>query len=379
MTASNHRDRATGAAAAVSRRRLLTAAGGAPLAASALAGPAAARARRDWRLVTSWPKGSPGPGTTARRLAERITAMSEGELTVRLYGAGELAPAFGVFDAVGAGAAEMGHTASFFWTGKAAASVFFTAVPFGLTPEAHNAWLQFGGGQELWDELYAPFGLKPLPAGNSGVQFGGWYRRELRGLDDLAGLKVRMPGLTGEILRRLGAVAVTLPPGDIFGALMSGMVDGAEYLGPWGDRGLGLHQAAPYYYWPGFQEPNGSAECLINRSAFDALPDHLRAIVVAACEAENARGLAEADWMNAEALAALEAEGVALRRFPDDILEAAYRTSIDVLDELGAGDPLAGRILQSYRQAQRRALAWARVGRHAVLDAALRLREAEAG
>lgn len=355
----------------VPRRTFLAGAAAAPLAA-APAAPAIAAGRRTWRMVTSWPRNSPGPGTTAADLADRITRMSEGRLTVELHAAGELVPGLEVFDAVSGGTVEMAHTASFFWANKVPASVFFTAVPFGLTPEAHDAWIRFGGGQELWDALYEPFGIRPLLAGNSGIQMGGWYRREVEGLDDLKGLKLRMPGLGGAIMQRLGAVPVMAAPGEIFTALMSGTVDGAEYLGPWGDRGLGLHRAAPYYYGPGFHEPNGTAECLIGRAAFESLPDDLRAIVQAACAAVNDAGLAEAEWRNAAALRALQKEGVAFRRFPDAVLTAARRESRTVLDELGAGSPLAGRILHSYREAQALMLDWARVGHHAVVDAALR-------
>ncbi len=355
---------------AIGRRALLGAG-----AAGALAGaaPALAQGRIQWTLVTSWPKGAPGPGTTARRIAERITLMSGGRLNVRLYGAGEVVPAFEVFDAVAQGTAELGHTASFFWSGKFEAAPFFTAVPFGLTPDGHHAWIYHGGGQALWDELYAAAGVKPFLAGNSGMQMGGWFKREVKSLEDLKGRKYRIPGLGGEVMRRLGVTAVSLPPGEILPALQSGAIDGAEFLGPWSDIGLGLAKAASNYYWPGFHEPNGSAECLVNRRAYEALPADLKEVVATACEAENARGLAEADWQNARTLETIEAEhGVTLRRFGDDILAAAGRAAVEVLAEVGASDPLAGRIHSSYLTARDRALAWGRVARHAVLDTELR-------
>ncbi|MCG8354524.1 MAG: ABC transporter substrate-binding protein, partial [Kiloniellales bacterium] len=193
-------------------------------------------------------------------------------------------------------------------------------------------------------------------------------------LDDLKGLTYRMPGLGGEVMRRLGATAVSLPPGEILPALQTGVIDGAEFLGPWSDIGLGLAKAAKFYHWPGFHEPNGSAECLINRAAFEALPDDLRELVATVCEAENLRGLAEADWQNALSLESLERErGVKLRRYPDAILDAAYEATDAVLAERAGRDALAGRIHRSYQEARRRALAWARVARHAVLDTELRL------
>ncbi len=349
------------------------------LAAGALAGPAlmaaprvAAQGARKWVMVTSWPKSAPGPGTTADRIARRITEISGGGLTVKLFAAGEIVPALEVFDAVSGGVAQIGHSASFFWAGKLKASAFFTAIPFGLTPDAHNAWIYEGGGQALWDELYADAGLKPFIAGNSGMQMGGWFKRELAGLDDLKGLKYRMPGLGGEVVRRLGVTAVSMPPGEILPALQSGAIDGAEFLGPWSDLALGFNKAAPFYYWPGFHEPNGSAECLVNRAAFEDLPPDLRDLVRAVCEAENVRGMAEADWQNAASLDGIEARhGVKLRRFPDVFLAAAHAQTRDVLAELAARDPLAGRIHDSYQEARRRALGWARVSRHAILDAEL--------
>ena len=350
------------------------------LAAGALAGPAflasrpaLAQERFEWTMVTSWPKGAPGPGTTADRIARRITALSGGRLTVRLFAAGEVVPALEVFDAVSGGRAQMGHSASFFWAGKLKASAFFTAIPFGLTPDAHNAWIYQGGGQALWEELYAGADLKPFAAGNSGMQMGGWFKREITGLQDLKGLKYRMPGLGGEVVRRLGVTAVSLPPGEILPALQSGAIDGAEFLGPWSDLALGFYKAAGYYYWPGFHEPNGSAECLVNRRAYEALPADLKEIVAAACEAENTRGLAEADWQNARALEGIETKhGVRLRRFSDDILAAARQAAEAVLAEVAQSTPLAGRIHRSYLAARDGSLAWARVARHANFDAQLR-------
>jgi TRAP-type mannitol/chloroaromatic compound transport system substrate-binding protein len=356
-------------------RRALLGGGAAGALAGALAGaaPALAQVRAQWTLVTSWPKDAPGPGTTARRIAERITLMSGGRLSVKLYSAGEIVPAFEVFDAVAQGTADLGHTASFFWSGKFAAAPLFTAVPFGLTPDGHHAWIYHGGGQALWDELYAAAGVKPFLAGNSGMQMGGWVKREIKGLEGLKGLKYRIPGLGGEVVRRLGVTAVSLPPGEILPALQSGAIDGAEFLGPWSDLALSLNKAASYYYWPGFHEPNGSAECLVNRRSYDALPDDLKEIIAAACEAENARGLAEADWQNAQALAGIETKhGVRLRRFSDDILAAARGAAEEVLAEVGRSGPLAGRIYRSYLAARESSLTWARVARHANFEAQLR-------
>ena len=358
----------------IDRRKMLTAGGALAVAtAAAGSGPAAAAEKHQWNLVTSWPKGAPGPGTTAARIAESITSLSGGRLTVTLYGAGELVPALEVFDAVSGGVAQMAHTASLFWSGKAASSPYFTAVPFGMTPDGQTAWIEQGGGQALWDELYAPAGIKPFQAGNSGIQMGGWFKREIAGLEDLKGLKMRIPGLGGQVARRLGVTAVSLPPGEILPSLQSGAIDAAEFLGPWSDRALGLDKAAPYYYWPGFHEPNGAAECLVNKAAYEALPADLQALVAMACAAENQRGLAEADWQNAVTLEAMQAEGkVQFRRFPDDVLAAAAVAARDVLEELAEKDDLSRRIHDSYEEARRLWLSWGRVARHAVLDSQIK-------
>src|SRR4029077_12896192 len=235
-------------------RRTLAIAG-----AAAFAAPSVARAQgKRWRMVTSWPNRLPGPGMSAERIAERIAALSGGRLTVQVAAAGELTPAFEVLDAVGGGVAEMGHTASFYWQGKMPAAAYFTTVPFGLTPNEHVAWVDAGGGQapwgELyqpvaaggeqarWDNLYKPFGAKPFMGGNTGVCMGGWFRRELKGLDDVKGLKIRSLGLGGEVYRRLGSTPQTTPPGEILTSLQSGVLDAAEFVGPGTDISLGLYR-----------------------------------------------------------------------------------------------------------------------------------------
>ncbi len=350
------------------RRQFLIAAGAAAATPQIAIG--ASSDTHAWRMITSWPRDLPGPGVTAQRLADRITTMSGGRLTVKLYGAGEIVPALEVLDAVGSDVAELGHTASFFWQGKAPASVFFTAVPFGLTADEHAAWIYHGGGQQLWESLYADFGLIPQMAGNTGMGMGGWFKQELHGIDSLKGLKYRIPGLGGEILRRLGAVPVTLAPGDIFPALQSGVVDGAEFVGPWSDTAFGFYKVAPYYYWPGFHEPNGSAECLINARKFATLDATLQAVVINACQAENSFSLAETRWRNAQALETLAAEhGVKIRRFDDEILTAAREISDEVLDEFATKDDMSRKIHASYRDARRRAMDWSRISTAAFLNA----------
>ena len=349
------------------RRTLLKAAGAAPL----LAAPAVhAAPTHRWKLVTSWPRNSPGPGVTAQRLADRIAALSKGRIEVTLYAAGELVPPLSVLDAIGAGTAELGHTAAVFWQGKHPASAFFMAVPFGLLPLEHMAWIYHGGGQALWDEFYQRFGAKPFMAGNTGPSMGGWFRTEIRGLDDLKGLKYRMPGLGGEVLRRLGGVPVSLPPGEILPALQSGTLDGAEFASPLSDLALGFHTVAPYYYWPGWHETNGTGECLINRELWDGMPDELRTVVEHACATENAVALAEAEWQNAVALTSMVDEhGVELRQFPPEVLDAMREAATEVLAELARHDELTRRIGESYERARQQAIAWNRVSTQALQQA----------
>ncbi len=305
---------------------------------------------REWKLVTAWPKNYPGLGTGANRFAERVTAMSGGRLTIKVHGAGELVPAMGVFDAVRDGSAEMGHSASYYWKGKHPATPFFTAVPFGLTAQELNSWVNFGGGQELWDELYGEFGLKPLPCGNSGTQMAGWFRKEINSLEDIKGLKIRAPGLAGEVMQRIGATPVQMPGGEVFTSMQTGALDAADWVGPYNDLTFGLHKVAKYYYYPGWQEPGAMLEMMINKEKWDALPEDLQAIVKNAAEAENQHIYDEFTARNAEALKQLVNEhGVERRRLPDEVLEALEKTSQEAVEDLVAGNDQARRIYESYR------------------------------
>jgi TRAP-type mannitol/chloroaromatic compound transport system substrate-binding protein len=351
----------------LARRRFLAAGAAAPLMAPAVL---RAQERHVWRMVTSWPKRLPGPGMSAERVASRIAAMSAGRLTVEVFAAGEIVPALEVLDAVGARVAQMGHTASFYWSGKMPASVFFTTVPFGLPPWEHAAWIELGGGQALWDELYEPFGVKPFAGGNSGMQMGGWFKREISGRADLQGLKLRIAGLGGEVLARLGALPQLTPPAEIYPALQNGVVDGAEFLGPWSDSALALYRIAPFYYWPGFTKPNGTGECLINLDEWRALPDDLKAIVAHACQAEHSFAYFESEWENAKALEQLVGEhDVKLRRWPDDVLAAARQVSDEILAEFEAMGDLERRIHRSFQAARDQVERWSEISAEAFLAA----------
>jgi len=338
----------------------------APMVAPALAQKATLR----WRMVTSWPRRLPGPGMSAERVAERIGALSGGRLQITVSAAGEIVPAFEVLDAVGSGVAEMGHTAAFYWQGKEPAAAFFTTVPFGFTPGEHVAWIDAGGGQALWDEIYAPFGVKPFMAGNTGVCMGGWFRREIKSRDDVRGLKIRSLGLGGEVYRRLGAIAQTTSPGEILIALQSGLIDGAEFVGPGSDIALGLYRFAPLYYYPGFNKPNGTGECIVALKAWESLDAELKAIVASACAAEADFALAEMERLNVEALATLTAhDHVEVRAFPLDLIGAARKTAVDVLADVAGKGAAARKVHDSYMSFRSRIAPWSRISLQAVLGA----------
>jgi TRAP-type mannitol/chloroaromatic compound transport system substrate-binding protein len=353
------------------RRNFTLAAGAVAAVGAVIAAPNVARAQTvKWRMVTSWPKRLPGPGMSAERVAERIRTLSGGRLDISVSAAGEVVPAFEVLGAVGNGVAEIGHTASFYWQGKMPAAAFYTTVPFGLTPAEHVAWIEAGGGQALWDELYAPFGVKPFMGGNTGVCMGGWFRREVASLGDLRGLKLRSLGLGGEVYRRLGATPQTTPPAEILTSLQSGVIDGAEFVGPGTDIALGLYRVAPFYYYPGFNKPNGTGECIVSLKAWDGLAADLKAIVAHACATEANYALAEMEQLNGRALAALiKDHGVKLAAFPDDLVVAARKQAVAVLDELAQRSAISAKVHDSYATFRERNAPWSRVSIEAVLRA----------
>ena len=338
-------------------------AGGAALAACAPQtqdqGVAATAERFSWKLVTTWLPNFPGLGTGVNTLARYIREMSAGRLDVTVYAAGELVPAFEVFDAVSQGSAEMGHGAAYYWRGKSEAAQFFATIPFGLNAHEQNAWLYYGGGLELWREVYEPFNLMPCPAGNTGVQMGGWFNRPIESMADLHGLKMRIPGIGGEVLRRAGGTPVNLPLSEIFTALQTGSIDATEWVSPYNDVAIGLHQAARYYYYPGWQEPGPTLECIVNRDAWDSLPEDLQAMVRVACQATNMDMVSEFMALNATALEQLSSdETVEIRKFPDEVLNELKELTYTVLDELAAEDPMLARVWTSYREFMNRSQPW---------------------
>ena len=329
----------------------------------------ASRETIHWKMVTTWPKNFPGLGTGANNLARLIGEMSGGRLQVKVFGAGELVPALQVFAAVSQGTAELGHGAAFYWKGKVPTEQFFAAVPFGLTAQEMNAWLYHGGGLDLWRETYEPFGLVPAAAGNSGVQMAGWFNREINSLSDLEGLKMRIPGLGGEVLKRAGGTPVNMAGGELFTSLQSGAIDATEWVGPYNDLAFGLYKAAKYYYYPGWHEPGTTLEGLVNRAALEKLPDDLQSIVLNACRVVNEDMLAEYTARNNAALQTLIKEHqVDVRRLPDSVLARLRTLSDEVVAEIASGNPLSGRVYDSFTRFRTQVEAWHDISERAYLN-----------
>lgn len=328
----------------------LTACGGEAPSSTACPDGGAAVDPIEWKMVTAWPRDFPGLGTGANRLAEYIGRLSNGRLTVKVYGGGELVPPFEVFDAVSRGTAEMGHSTSYYWKGKAPAAQLFCTAPFGLTAQELNGWLYYGGGLELYREVYAPFGILPFPAGNSGTQMGGWFNKEINSMEDIQGLKMRIPGLGGEILELAGGTPVVTPGSEVFTALQTGTIDAAEWVGPWNDLALGLFRAGTFYYYPGWQESASSIEAMVNAEAYAALPADLQAVVEIAAQAVNTDMLSEFTYHNAQALQTLREEhGVQVRAFPTDVMERLRAITWEHFESIATRDELFARVLASYR------------------------------
>lgn len=303
-----------------------------------------------WKMVTSWPKNTPGLGVGAENLARVIKEMSGGRLQIHVYGANELVPAMGVFDAVSSGSVEMGHSGSYFWRGKVPAAQFFTSVPFGMNAQELYGWINHGGGLELWRELYAPFNLIPFPAGNTGVQMAGWFNREINSVEDLRGLKMRIPGLAGEVFNLAGGTSVNIPGGELYTSLQTGVIDAAEWVGPENDLAFGFQQIAKYYYYPGWHEPGPSMELIINKTAYESLPADLQAIVTHAARAMSQDMFDSYTANNSRALKELvEKQGVQIRKLPDEVLQHFYKITQQVYAEQAAKDPQFKKVYESYK------------------------------
>lgn len=325
-------------------------AGAGAVAASTLAAPAIAQGNQTWRMVTTWPKNFPGLGVGAQRLADRITAMSGGRLTVQLYAAGELVPPLQALDAVIEGSAEMSHGAAYYWQNKSTALSFFTGVPYGMTSRELTAWVRHLGGQEIWDEIYDQFGVQGFLSGDTGTQAGGWFRNELTGVADVQGLRFRTPGLGGQVWEKLGASVTNMAAGEIFQALQSGTLDAAEFVGPYNDLALGFHQIAKNYYFPSFIEPGLATELVVDKAKFQELPADLQEIVRGASAAEYDNVAADFAANDPRALQTLiNDHGVTVRQFPDQILEAGANAAKEIMQGLlDSSDALTKKTAESF-------------------------------
>ncbi len=302
-----------------------------------------------WQMAMTWPKVLPGLGTGAVRLGERISKLSEGRLELKIYGAGELVPALGVFDAVADGSIQCAHGGPYYWLSKNRSFAFFCAVPGGLMADEINAWVYFGDGLRLWHELGSQFGVISFPAGNTGPQMGGWFKEKLENLDSIQGLKMRIPGLAGEVFAKMGGNPQNIPGGELFTALQSGVIDALEWVGPWNDMALGFHRIAPYYYGPAFQEGGPMLEFLINKQAYDALPKELQHVVKGACATENMLMHAEYTLNNTRAFAELQKmDSIQILPYPDDILKAQFEISNEVLADTARLGDINKRIYESF-------------------------------
>ncbi len=347
----------------------LAGAGATVAAASGFPAPAVAQKRIDMTIVSTWPRDFPGLGTGAQRAAKRIEDLSEGRIKVQYFAAGERVGAFDAFDAVASGNAQAYHGADYYWKGKHPGWAYFTAVPFGLTYTEINAWIRFGGGQELWDELGKGFGIKGFMCGNTGVQMGGWFNKEINSADDLKGLKMRIPGLGGDVMAKLGASPVSLPGGQIYENLVSGAIDATEWVGPWNDAAMKFYEAAKYYYYPGMHEPGSMLAMGFNASWLSSLSKTDQMLIEAACTAENDIMMSEYNAKNGASLAKLVSEnGVKLKKFNDDVYDAFGEASKAVFETVRVHSDLANRIHESFLKARKDLGAWSKISDQAYVE-----------
>lgn len=323
--------------------------------------------RFEWRMVTTWPPHFPVLGEGADLLAKQIEVMSAGRLRIQVYGGNELIPPLEVVDAVSQGSAQMGHGAAYYWSGKAAAASFFASFPFGMNAQQMNAWLIGGGGLTLWEEYYDRLNLVPFPCGNTGVQMGGWFNKEINTPSDLQGLKMRIPGLGGKVITKAGGSAILVAGAEIYTSLERGVIDAAEWIGPLHDYKLGLHKVAKYYYYPGWHEPGSTMELIVNKAAFASLPNDLQEMVRSAAYRANMWMLAELEAQNNFFLNKLiTEENVQLRQFPASVLQTLRKYSQEVVEEIVEADSGSRRIYDSIRAFKKNILSWNKVSENAI-------------
>jgi TRAP-type mannitol/chloroaromatic compound transport system substrate-binding protein len=311
-----------------------------------------------WRLASSFPRSLDTIFGAAEVMAERVAELTDGRFQIRCYPSGELVPGLQVLDAVQQGTVQLGHTAGYYYTGKNPALAFDTAMPFGLTARQQTAWLYAGGGGELVNELLSDFGVVALPSGNTGVQMGGWFRREVGSANDVRGLKMRIPGLGGEVMSRLGATVQTIPGGEIYPALERGAIDATEWVGPYDDEKLGFHRVARYYYYPGWWEPGPGLSTYVNRAAWDGLPKTYQEALRTAADAAHVAMQSRYDALNPAAWGRLLEAGVEVRRFPRDLLEAARRATTELMEEQASADAGYRKIYEAWKSFREASYGW---------------------
>ena len=347
--------------------------GGAAVAAVSAASfpkPALSQGTKRLRMQTTWPKNFPGLGTGANKLAEFITTASAGALEVEVYGGGEIVPAFETMDAVAGGSLDMGHGAPYYWKGKIAATQFIASIPFGLNATEQNAWVQFGGGQELADKVYAELGCKFFVSGNTGVQAGGWFNNDINSLEDYKGLKMRIPGLGGEVVKAAGGNVVNLPGGEIPPALASGAIDATEWVGPYNDLAFGLYKSAKKYYYPGWHEPATLLDNFVSLTVWESLPSDQQAIIQAANAYANAYVINEFTAKNNAALETLVTEhGVEVKQFPDEVLNGLGKLSGEVIGDLANQDALSREVMESIITFRKQSISYASFSERAFYNA----------
>ncbi|MCS7018746.1 MAG: TRAP transporter substrate-binding protein [Cytophagales bacterium] len=315
-----------------------------------------------WKMVTTWPPHFPVLGENVDKFAKLVEKMSEGRIQIQVYGAGELIPANEVFDAVSLGAVELGHSAPYYWAGRVQASQFFASIPFGMNSQQMIAWIIAGGGLQLWREVYAPFNIVPYLGGCTGMQMGGWFNREIKSLTDFKGLIMRIPGLGGKVVKKIGGSPITVAGAEIYTNLERGVIDACEWIGPFHDYLLGLHRVAKYYYYPGWQEPGTPLEVLVNKNALQSLPEDLQMMLESAIMQLHTTLFAESEAKNAEYLDKLiQEEKKELRKFPSDVLAAMNEKLIEVIQEMIATDPISKKVYESYENFRQRAIRYSQV------------------
>lgn len=312
-----------------------------------------------WKMTTTWPPNFPVVGEGCQMLADWVKKMSGGRMEITVYGGGELIPALEGFDAVSNGAVEMNHGAAYYWAGKVPASQFFAAVPFGMNAQQMGAWLIAGEGGKLWEEVYRPFNLLPIICGNTGVQMGGWFNKKIASIQDLKGLKMRIPGLGGKVLAKAGGTPVLVSGGEVYTNLERGVIDAAEWIGPYHDYKMGFYQVAKYYYYPGWHEPGPVLEMIMNRPKFEALPEDLQEILRTACLRLNRWMMAEFDHRNGEYLQKLiQEEGTEVVRFPDEVLKALRRSTDEAIQEIVENDETSRKVYESFSSFKKKVNTW---------------------